>query len=160
MRTIFLNFPLVASLLAVGLAQAIKVPIYFYARQKWDWKQMFTTGGMPSSHSAAVSCLAVSIGLTNGFSSELFAIASILGLIVMYDAMGIRRHAGETAMALNRLEADFDKHVLQQFIGKTQLNFRRQQKRLKEMLGHQPIEVIVGAVFGIVVAVLTYPIWK
>lgn len=159
MRTFVLNYPMIASLLAIGFAQAVKVPIHFFSKQKWDWRQMFSTAGMPSSHSAAVSCLAASIGLTNGFSSQLFAIANILGLIVMYDAMGIRRHAGETAMVLNRLEADFDKHIETQYRGKTQLDFKRTHKRLKEMLGHQPIEVIVGALTGILVAAVTFPIW-
>lgn len=159
MKTFYLNYPLIVSLLAIGVAQTVKVPIHFFSKQKWDWKQIFSTGGMPSSHSAAVSCLTTSIGLTKGFSSDLFAIASILGLIVMYDAMGIRRHAGETAMALNRLEADFDKHIEAQYRGKTQFDFKRRHKRLKEMLGHQPIEVIVGALTGILVAAVTFPIW-
>lgn len=120
---------------------------------------MFTTGGMPSSHSAAVSCLALSLGLTHGFDSPLFAIATILGLIVMYDAMGIRRHAGETAMALNQLEADFDKHIEESYRGKTHQYFRKKQKKLKEMLGHQPIEVVVGSILGLLLAIMLYSIW-
>ncbi|GAX89881.1 divergent PAP2 family protein [Effusibacillus lacus] len=154
MRTILFNHSLIAALLAVGLAQFLKVPIHFFSKGRWDWRQLITTGGMPSSHSAAVSCLATSVGLTQGFDSPLFGIAAMLGLIVMYDAMGIRRHAGETAMALNRLEEDFDKHIEEQFRGKNKRDYRRRHKRLKEMLGHQPVEVFVGSVFGILLAFL------
>lgn len=160
MRTIIYNYPLIASFLAILLAQIAKIPLQFFTKGRWDWRQMFTTGGMPSSHSAAVSCLAVSIGLTDGFLSHVFAACCVLGMIVMYDAMGIRRHAGETAVALNQLEADFDKHIEEQYRGKKKLDFIRQHKRLKEMLGHQPIEVIVGAIFGIVLAIVLYPVWK
>ncbi|MFC4766126.1 divergent PAP2 family protein [Effusibacillus consociatus] len=160
MRTILLNFPFIASLLATAVAQLVKVPIFFLTHGKWDLRQLINTGGMPSSHSAAVSCLAVSVGLTQGFGSPLFAIAAILGLIVMYDAMGVRRHAGETAMALNQLEADFDKHIEEEYKGKTLRDYRRKHKRLKEMLGHQPIEVLVGAMLGSVWALLFYQAWK
>lgn len=158
MRTIVFNYPLVAALLATGLAQLLKLPIYYFTHEKWDWRQLITTGGMPSSHSAAVSCLAVSLGMTEGFTSPFFAISAILGLIVMHDAMGIRRHAGETAMALNRLEADFDKHI-EEFRGKTPHDYRRKHKRLKEMLGHQPIEVAAGALLGVLLALVFYGLW-
>ncbi|BCJ86515.1 divergent PAP2 family protein [Effusibacillus dendaii] len=159
MHTFFFNYPLVAALLATFLAQAVKVPIYFLTDKKWNWRLIFNTGGMPSSHSASVSCLAVSLGLTEGFDSPFFAIAVTLGLIVMYDAMGIRRHAGETAMALNKLEADFDRHLEEQYKGRAMLFYRRRTKQLKEMLGHQPIEVIVGSLLGCLLAIFLYYFW-
>lgn len=159
MRAFLANYPLVSALLSIFIAQALKIPLNFFDKRKWDWRQMVTTGGMPSSHSAAVSSLTLSLGLTYGFNSPFFAITAVLGLIVMYDAMGIRRHAGETAMALNRLEADFDKHIEESYRGKTQHYFRKKHKRLKEMLGHQPIEVVVGSLLGLFLALVFYPIW-
>ncbi|WP_018131067.1 divergent PAP2 family protein [Effusibacillus pohliae] len=159
MRTILLNHSLITSLIATVLAQFVKVPIHYIAKGDWDWRKLLASGGMPSSHSATVSCLAASLGITHGFESPIFGIAAILGLIVMYDAAGIRRHAGETAMALNRLEAEFDKHIEEEYKGKTRLDFTRRHKRLKEMLGHQPAEVVAGAVFGVVVALVFQRFW-
>lgn len=105
---------------------------------------------MPSSHSAMVSALAFfSIGLRRGFADDLFfAVASILALIVMYDAMGIRRHAGRHAVTLNRL-------LNEKLIGQPSSDKKTELKQqLKEMLGHEPKEVIWGAVTGIIVALI------
>jgi acid phosphatase family membrane protein YuiD len=160
MKTLVINYSLLAALAATGAAQALKVLFHYFASGKWDWRLLVASGGMPSSHSAAVSCLATSIGLAQGFDSPFFGIAAMLGLIVMYDAMGIRRHAGETAMALNQLEADFDKHIEEEFRGRTTHDYRRKHRRLKEMLGHQPVEVVAGALLGALLAVLFHVLWK
>jgi acid phosphatase family membrane protein YuiD len=113
---------------------------------------MFSTGGMPSSHSAAVSALATSIGIQDGFSSNTFAISAILGVIVMFDAAGVRRHAGMQAVVLNRLVDDFHK-LLEDMKSRPR---DEKAKKLKELLGHQPIEVFMGGTLGIIVAFTVY----
>ena len=100
-----------------------------------------TTGGMPSSHSAGVVGLSTTVGLINGFNSVEFAIAIGYAFIVMYDAAGVRRAAGKQAACLNRIIMDVYKQDLQEAGGK-----------LKELLGHTPMQVFVGALFGIVYA--------
>ena len=99
---------------------------------------------MPSSHSSFVTSLACSVGFEEGFSSTLFAIAFVLSMIVMYDASGVRRAAGKQAEVLNIFIANFEKHGI------------KIDSKLKELLGHSPIEVFAGAILGIVVSVLMY----
>lgn len=110
---------------------------------------------MPSSHSGAVTALATAIALEEGLQSPLFAISVVFGLIVMFDATGIRYHAGEQATVLNWLVAEF-----QQFISEAKSLPKKEQferrKELKELLGHKPIEVFFGALTGIVLTLLLY----
>lgn len=154
---LFFNIPLITALSAILLAQFIKVPLYYFPNRRLDWGLMFSTGGMPSSHSAAVTALTTSIGFENGVDSGLFAISTVFGIIVMFDAAGVRRHAGEQAMVLNRLVDDFN-HVIQSMIIEVkQWKIQSEdvkRKKLKELLGHQPIEVLMGGLFGIIVAVV------
>src|SRR4051812_23889560 len=110
---ILLNFPLVASLTAIFFAQFIKVPIHYIAFRKVDWSLFTSTGGMPSSHSAAVTALAVAVAIENGLNSPVFAVATIFAVITMFDATGVRRQAGEQAVVLNQLVADFNALVEQ-----------------------------------------------
>ncbi len=111
---------------------------------------MFSTGGMPSSHSAAVSSLATVVGISTGTGTLIFAACVVFGVIVMYDAAGIRRHAGEQAIAINKLEAEIGRYIdSDHFRDRHEIY----QKRLKEMLGHQPIEVFFGSLMGILVGV-------
>jgi acid phosphatase family membrane protein YuiD len=152
-----INLPLITSLAAVMVAQLIKVPIYYLSTKKADWGLIFSSGGMPSSHSASMTALATAIGLQVGVESPAFAIATIVAFIVMYDAAGVRRHAGEQAAVLNRLVEDFQK-VIQGVIhdvtkGKVHTEVPT-SKKLKELLGHQPIEVLMGAVLGIMIALV------
>ncbi|WP_410513589.1 divergent PAP2 family protein [Paenibacillus sp. BR2-3] len=147
--SVFYNFPLNAALLSIVLAQLIKVPIYLITKQTWNLKLGFSTGGMPSSHSAAVCSLAAAIGIEEGLSSASFAIAVIVSAITMYDAAGIRRHAGIHASLINQLMSAFPG-----------TKGTPPKKALKELLGHRPIEVVVGALFGILVSiVLNYVIY-
>ncbi|MNB76889.1 Divergent PAP2 family protein [compost metagenome] len=138
------NFPLIAALCAIVTAQIIKVPIYLVTHRTWNVGLGFSTGGMPSSHSAAVTSLATAIGIRNGFDSSSFAIAAIVSAITMFDAAGIRRHAGMHASILNQLANTFPNQL---FNG----NFK-----LKELLGHRPSEVFAGALFGIFISVLLH----
>jgi uncharacterized protein len=142
------NVPFLAAILGVLFAQSLKPVFHKLLRGTWNFSSLVGTGGMPSSHSAAVMALATAVGMRNGFDSTLFAISMMLGLIVMYDAAGIRRHAGEQAMAINQLKAEFEKHLRP---GSSQWFHERRRKRLNEMLGHQPIEVLAGAITGIVI---------
>ena len=132
---------LLAGVLAAFFAQVIKFFIFTIKTKKVSFKIFTTTGGMPSSHSAGVMGLATSVGLISGFDSIVFAISIGFALITMYDAAGVRRAAGKTAACLNRMMDDFYKHDVQAIGGK-----------LKELLGHTPFEVIMGALFGIAFA--------
>ncbi len=132
---------LLAGVLAAFFAQVIKFFIFTIKTKKVNFKIFTTTGGMPSSHSAGVMGLATSVGLISGFDSIVFAISIGFALITMYDAAGVRRAAGKTAACLNRMMDDFYKHDVQAIGGK-----------LKELLGHTPFEVIMGALFGIAFA--------
>lgn len=142
------NFPLWAALIAIGFAQFIKVPLQYLATKRFDWSLLTSTGGMPSSHSGAVTALSTAIALEEGLGSPIFAISAIFGIIVMFDASGVRRHAGEQATVLNRLVNDFNKLVIEvkSWPEKEEMEKR---KELKELLGHQPIEVIFGGLTGV-----------
>ncbi|MBM7704619.1 divergent PAP2 family protein [Metabacillus iocasae] len=155
---LFNNFPLWSALIAIAFAQIVKVPIEFIATRKLNWGLIFSTGGMPSSHSAAVTSLTTGIGLIEGVDSPLFAVSTVFAVIVMFDATGVRRHAGEQATVLNRLVEDFNRAVEEAKMWPTQAE-REKQEKLKELLGHQPIEVFFGAITGIAVAFLVYLLW-
>ena len=148
---LFYNFPLWTALFAIGFAQFIKVPLAFIATRTFDWRLLTSTGGMPSSHSAAVTALSTSIALEEGLQSPLFAISAIFGIIVMFDATGIRRHAGYHATVLNQLVADFNK-LVDEVKSWPQKEEREKREELKELLGHQPIEVFFGGLLGIVLS--------
>ncbi|MBD8070473.1 divergent PAP2 family protein [Bacillus sp. PS06] len=149
------NFPLWAALAAIGFAQFIKVPIQFIAFRKLDWSLITSTGGMPSSHSAAVTALCTGIAIEQGLGSPFFAISTVFAIIVMFDATGVRRHAGEQATVLNRLVLDFNKFMEEAKMW-PKLDEKEKQKELKELLGHQPIEVFFGAVTGIALTILLH----
>lgn len=149
--SLFENYPLWASLAGIGLAQFIKIPLHYITNRTWNWGLLFSTGGMPSSHSAAVTGLATAVGISEGFGSAYFAISSIFAIIVMFDAAGVRRHAGNHAVLLNFLLEEFNllKKELQVLRMKAE---HEKREKLKELLGHQPIEVFVGAWLGIFLA--------
>ncbi|WP_019395049.1 divergent PAP2 family protein [Priestia filamentosa] len=156
---LLLNYPLISALIAIFFAQAVKVPLEFLATRKFDVRLAFSTGGMPSSHSAAVTSLATAVGISEGFSSTLFAISFVLAVIVMFDATGVRRHAGEQAIAINRLVEDWNTFMSEAKKWPKKEQQEKQQK-LKELLGHQPIEVFFGALTGIIIAIIMYGIYN
>lgn len=137
---------------SIALAQAMKLPLQFIRTGEWKWSALTQTGGMPSSHSAGVASLAAYIALKKGVPAIDFAISSLFGLIVMYDAMGIRRAAGEMAVELNQL----DVQVEQLSDHHPGLYHERRQEALKEQLGHIPQEVAVGAVLGAAIGAASY----
>ena len=132
------------SIVAAFIAQFWKVinPIFKGKKPRWD--RMWQTGGMPSSHSASVTSLATSVGILNGHRSVEFAIAVVFSIIIMYDAAGVRRAAGKQAGVLNRLIHSLGKKD----------NSIKIEVELKELIGHTPFEVLVGAVLGFFVAFL------
>ena len=135
---------LLAAVIAWTVAQILKVLIEFILLRRWNWALVFQAGGMPSSHSAMVSAAALSIGLFRGFDKPLFAVASILAMIVIYDATGIRREAGRQAALINTMIEEIAKGKI------------AQTKRLQEVLGHTPGEAIMGMLLGLGLAVLIW----
>lgn len=130
-------------ILSAFFAQVVKFILFTVKSRKVNFKIFSTTGGMPSSHSAGVMGLSTLVGILQGYDSIIFAVSLGVSLIIMYDAAGLRRAAGKTAACLNRMMEDFYHHDLQSVGGK-----------LKELLGHTPLEVFVGAIFGICFAYL------
>lgn len=152
---ILTNFPLVISLLGVIVAQVLKVPIHYIATREVNFGLLISNGGMPSSHSAAVTALATGVALEDGLNSPVFAVAAMFAIITMFDAAGVRRQAGEHATILNQLTDDFQRLVdgIKEW---PKDEVREREKKLKELLGHKPIEVFFGALTGIALALIIY----
>jgi len=138
-----MNKVLLTAIVGSLSAQILKLIINYINYKKIDFRVLFSTGGMPSSHSASVMSLSMAVGFEEGFKSNLFAICLFFSFIVMYDAAGIRRAAGKQAEILNKIIEDL-------YAG------RKTDERLKELLGHTPIEVLIGAIWGIIVALIMY----
>lgn len=137
------NFVLWTAILGWFAAQVIKFILVFATQKNLDFKRLIGSGGMPSSHSSIVSALAVAAGLDRGFASIEFAICAVIAFVVMYDACGVRRSAGQHAKILNKIiQRENEKEPA--------------KETLKELLGHSPIEVFAGAVLGILIAVAAY----
>ncbi|MGE0199459.1 MAG: divergent PAP2 family protein [Candidatus Melainabacteria bacterium] len=134
---------ILSGLTAAFVAQLIKFFIYWLTQRQVNFRLFFQTGGMPSSHSAWMVAMATSVGLIEGFDSTLFAVAFGIAMIVMYDAAGLRRSAGKMAGVLNAIVADIYTDHQERF-----------PERLMELLGHTPIEVIVGGIQGFFTAYL------
>lgn len=139
MAELLLNTPLMAALLATVMAQTLKVLLVLVTERRMAFVRLLETGGMPSSHSAAVAALATSTGLIYGWSSPYFALAAVFGSIVMYDATGIRRAAGMQAEMINDLVNELA-HLFDEGF---------QPQALKTLLGHTYPQVLVGALLGI-----------
>jgi uncharacterized protein len=133
---------LTPALVAWAIAQVLKVALTSVRERRLNLRVLAETGGMPSSHAAIVMGLTSSIGRLNGVTSAPFAIALIFSVVVMYDAQGVRRAAGRQAAVLNRLIDDL--FSLRQF----------KDDRLRELLGHTPFEVLVGAALGVAVGLI------
>jgi len=138
------NFTFVAVVISWFLAQFIKVVLYRRSEGYWNIWHFFEAGGMPSAHSASVTALTLGIALTQGWNSPLFTTSLVFALIVMYDATGVRRAAGKQAEILNKIVDDIYAN------GKIRI------EKLKEILGHDPIEVCAGAMLAALITLLTY----
>jgi len=131
-------------LLAWFIAQVLKVTFYSTREHRLNLRVLAQTGGMPSSHSAIVAGLTTCIGRIEGVNSVSFGIALIFSFVVMYDAQGVRRAAGRQAALLNQLANELlSGHQIQQI-------------RLRELLGHTPVEVLVGAALGILIGLIPF----
>lgn len=145
---LFQNKALIAGLIAWALAQVIKIPLYYLQRRKWNWSLLFTTGGMPSSHSALMTATTFAIGLYHGFDSPVFALGVVITMVVTYDAAGVRQQAGIHAQRINVIMAELLKgHPIT-------------ERDLREVLGHTPLEVVGGILFGLVVATVQWLVWR
>ncbi|KAF6150428.1 hypothetical protein GIB67_040958, partial [Kingdonia uniflora] len=132
--SVFSNYALISALIAFTIAQSTKFFTSWYKERRWDYKQFFGSGGMPSSHSATVTALAAAIGFQDGFGGSLFATAMILACVVMYDALGVRLHAGRQAEVLNQIVFELPaEHPLSD------------TRPLRELLGHTPPQVCLKA---------------
>jgi len=138
---IFANPVFMAAAWAWAVAQTLKVLFYSMRERRVNLRWLVTMGGMPSSHSATVAGLATAVGLREGVRSTPFAIALAFALVVMYDAAGVRRAAMTQARILNQIVDElFQGHPIS-------------ETRLRELLGHTPVEVFVGAILGIAIAI-------
>jgi acid phosphatase family membrane protein YuiD len=140
MKEIFLNQYFFIAFIAWLIAQVAKVILTLIIDKELNLYRLVGSGGMPSSHSSFVMGLTTAIGLDQGWDSPIFAMSLVFSLVVMYDASGVRRAVGKQAIILNTIIGDVYKHR------------RIGQKKLKELVGHTPYEVFVGAILGIVVA--------
>ena len=139
------NFPLICAASGWLIAQILKVFTGIFKLRKFSVSGLlFGTGGMPSSHSAAVCSLAVACGMYAGWSSAPFAVSVLFAIIVMVDATGVRRETGEQSKVLNRIMRDL----------MTSDDYDDIDRNLKELVGHTPFQVLVGAILGIVTALL------
>jgi acid phosphatase family membrane protein YuiD len=145
---LFQNKVLIAGLSAWALAQVIKIPLYYLQTRKWNWALLLTTGGMPSSHSALMTATTLAIGLYSGFDSPVFALGVVITMIVTYDAAGVRQQAGIHAQRINVIVAELLKgHPIN-------------ERDLREVLGHTPLEVVGGILLGLAVATSQWLVWK
>lgn len=139
------NRILIAGLAGWAAAQIIKALLVLIMTGRFDLERLFGDGGMPSGHSATVAAAAVTTGLECGFASPVFAVMLLMAIIVMHDAMGVRLETGKQAKAINTIM-----DVLEE-LGREDLS---PEEKLKEFVGHSPLQVFIGAGLGIVIALL------
>lgn len=143
---IYYNKVFMTSFISWFVAQCLKVILTLIKSRKLDFSRLVGSGGMPSSHSSFVTALTASMGIFKGFDSPEFAATLVFSLIIMYDAAGVRMAVGKQAKILNSIVDDFQK--------KRSLTFP--EKRLKELIGHTPVEVFAGAILGILITNLLW----
>ncbi|TGE31743.1 divergent PAP2 family protein [Desulfosporosinus sp. Sb-LF] len=141
------NVLLFTALFSAIFAQIIKVPINYWRNRIWDWKAVFQPGGMPSSHTALMVGLTTGCLFEYGWGDPYFAISFSITLIVMYDAAGVRRQAGQHAVVLNKLTSMFQN-------SRGNIEAKTGDTPLKEVLGHNPVEVVGGIIVGIITAIV------
>jgi len=137
---IFRNKIIIIAFITWIVNQSLKLMVFYITEKKWDMRRFVGAGGMPSTHSALSVCVAITIGLKEGWDSPLFALAIVIAFIIMADAAGVRRETGEQAKVLNKIILEFFEER------------KIRDKNLKELVGHTPFEVIVGAFIGSVMA--------
>lgn len=144
---IFGNKTIDVVFMSMFIAQIYKVISTVFKLRKFSWARMWETGGMPSSHSSSVTALATAVAITQGANTPDFAICVVFSIVVMFDAAGIRKAAGDHAGLLNQFTEFFNNTLGQKF----------KDEKLKELLGHSHAEVLVGALLGVLVAYVMKP---
>ena len=142
-----INIPLICAVSAWVVAQLIKTVISVVKLHRFDFVLFWSSGGMPSSHSSTVTALATSCGILYGFDSAIFAVATVLALVVMYDAAGVRRAVGQQARILNKITSNLAKKE------------PVEKSDLRELVGHTPLQVFFGGILGIVIGILGPYFW-
>ena len=148
MQAFFSNKILMITLLVWAIAQGMKVFLGIIREKRFNFKWFIGTGGMPSSHAAGATALATTCGLHVGFDSVAFALAVVFAIVTMFDAQGVRRSAGQQAAILNQILDDM------YWKGKIETD------RLFELIGHSPLQVIIGGLMGIILASVFYRVWS
>ena len=148
MEAFFHNKILMITFFVWAVAQALKVFFGIIREKRFNFKWFIGTGGMPSSHAAGATALATTCGLHAGFNSVAFALAAVFAVVTMFDAQGVRRSAGQQAVILNQILDDI------YWKGKIET------ERLFELIGHSPLQVIVGGLLGIILSALFYRAWS
>jgi len=143
------NEVLIAAVIGWTVAQVLKTLIDFYFNKSFSAERLVGSGGMPSSHSATVCALTTGSGLCYGVDSYAFAVSFVMAAVVMYDAIGVRQETGKQAKLLNM--------ILEQDL--FQLDNEQFQQRLKEFVGHTPLQVFAGAVLGILIALAVHQLY-
>ncbi|CAK0787965.1 hypothetical protein CVIRNUC_011187 [Coccomyxa viridis] len=147
-RGLIHNGPCVAAVLAFVIAQTLKLFTYWYSERRWDFTRLIGSGGMPSSHTGCVVGLTTAIGVIRGTGSEAFAVGLVFSIVVMYDASGVRLHAGRQASVLNMIITELPPdHPVSD------------TRPLRDSLGHTPLQVAVGAMLGMVVGYIVGVSW-
>ncbi|MCD6576922.1 MAG: divergent PAP2 family protein [Anaerolineaceae bacterium] len=143
---LFQNKVLIAALSAWAVGQFLKFPLDYLLNKRWNWGIMLSSGGMPSSHSALVTAVALSIGFRDGFDTSVFALSVAIAMVIIYDAAGVRRQAGIHAERINEIMKNFIENRI------------FPEEDLKEMLGHTPFEVITGVLLGVLVSLILFTV--
>lgn len=143
-KALFSNLPLIAGTVALLVSQTMKVILYYFKDGELNLWHFCEAAGMPSTHSAMSSAMALTVGMVEGFASPVFALAIVFSIIVMYDAMGVRFAAGQQALILNKIIED----IYSEKSG--------EKEKLKELIGHTPSEVFGGLVLGVTTAIIIY----
>lgn len=141
------NHVLIVPVIAWAISQVLKIFTYLFVERELVWQRVISDGGMPSAHSAVVTSLALMCGWVEGFGSPLFALAVIFAIVVMRDAVGVRRETGKQAASIKELANAVNKT----FLGK---DAEIRTENLKVLVGHTPLQVVCGAIVGVIVAFL------
>ncbi len=141
------NHVLIVPIIAWALSQIFKTFTYLIVEKKLDMKRIVSDGGMPSAHSATVTSLMVMCGWIAGFDSALFAVSVIFAIVVMRDAVGVRREAGKQAASIKELAATVNRAFLNK-------SAEIRTENLKVLVGHTPLQVIFGSLLGLIISVV------
>lgn len=146
-------YPVITAFFAFIVAQGLKVPFFYYQTGKWEPKLVTTSGGFPSSHSATVTALSMTIGMQEGFDSTIFAVTAVFSCIVMYDACHVRYYTGKSIELMQELIKDIRES------GTVQLDSPLYTQKFKTVLGHKKVEVLGGFIIGMILPFLLAPIF-